>query len=142
MKIRQGFISNSSSSSFILRGSIFTRDEIIDALNIRDKVEEMKEKDEIEKWYDSEYDIVEYIQKILPKELKIEPTGNLFEDSLSFDNIYLGKSVGRLEDGGTIEIKDPTEEKDKEIFDLYEKIGLNKPEKLHTYVQMISNDNY
>ena len=133
MKIRNGFVSNSSSSSFIMRATKFTADELIDALGIREKIKGYIENEE-------EYEIFDAIGSELPKGLDIEPTGNYFGDS-DYENLIVGKSCGDLSDGEVVEIKEHTPETDEEIIELLKGIGLST-EGLRTYIQMISNDNY
>ena len=52
MKIRNGFVSNSSSSSFIIRGMKLTSDEIIKALNIHQEIDGLNDGDIYEFLYD------------------------------------------------------------------------------------------
>jgi hypothetical protein len=129
MKIRQGFVSNSSSSSFIMRAAKFTQKELIKALGIEDKVEKC----------DDEYDIYEEIGMSLPPDIDIESTGNYFGD-LDFENLIVGKNIGRFEDGEVTEVDYQTKESDKKILEKLKSIGLEGD--LKTFVQMISNDNY
>jgi len=130
MKIRNGFVSNSSSSSFIIRGAEFSTKELIVSLGIQEDEYDVED----------DYDIIYAIGKKLPKDLTIEPTGNMF-DAYDFDNLIIGKDCGELEDGGVVELVEHTSETDKEIIDMLDSSGI-KIEKLKTYVQMISNDNY
>lgn len=133
MKIRNGFVSNSSSSSFILRGAEYTTKELIESLAIESEVQEYIEEDDL-------YEVMEAIRSKLPTGLQVEPTGNMF-DSYDYDNLLVGKDYGYLEDGGVVELDEHTPESDKEITDQLESVGI-KSKKLRTYVQMISNDNY
>lgn len=133
MKIRNGFVSNSSSSSFIIRGAEYTTKELIEFLNIESEVQEYLEEDDL-------YEVMETIESKLPSGLKVKPTGNIF-DSYDYDNLLVGKDYGYLEDGGVVELDEHTTESDKEITDQLESVGI-KSKKLRTYVQMISNDNY
>ena len=130
MKIRNGFVSNSSSSSFIIRGMKLKRDKIISTLNISQS--EIDENDD-------DYEIYEFLGKKFGNNFSIEPDGNYF-GGIDYEILIVGDSLGRLEDGEVIEFKDRTEEQDKAILDKFEALGFTG--KLSTYIQMISNDNY
>lgn len=129
MKIRNGFVSNSSSSSFVIRGMKIDSEEIIKTLNIpKSEIEEIED----------DYDIYEFLgQKF--NGLSVEADGNYFGE-IDYGTLVIGKSLGDLKDGDVTEFKDRTEEEDKEILDVFEKLGFKG--KLSTYIQMVSNDNY
>ena len=129
MKIRNGFVSNSSSSSFIIRGMKIDSDEIIKTLNIP-----QSEIDEIE----DDYDVYEFLGEKF-NGLSVEPDGHYFGE-IDYGTLVIGESLGGLEDGDVTEFKDRTEEQDKAILDKFEKLGFKG--KLSTYIQMVSNDNY
>ena len=129
MKIRNGFVSNSSSSSFILRGLKITRDEIVEKLGISQKISELDEDD---------YEIFDFICSKLP-DFSIEYDGNYF-GGRDYNTLIVGESMGSLEDGEVTELPDRTEEEDKELLEKFEKLGFSG--ELKTYVQMVSNDNY
>jgi len=126
MKIRNGFVSNSSSSSFIIRGMKLSKDEIIEKLNVSDEAKNM-----------SEYDFQYFIEKKF--NFSVEPDGNYFGGK-DYNNFIIGKSIGYLEDGEVVELPDRTEDEDKSIIEIFENLGFSG--KLSTFVQMISNDNY
>ena len=102
MKIRNGFVSNSSSSSFIIRGMKLSKDEIIEKLNVSDEAKNM-----------SEYDFPYFIQKKF--NFSVEPDGNYFGGQ-DYNNFIVGKSIGYLEDGEAVELPDRTDEEDKSIM--------------------------
>lgn len=153
MKIRSGFVSNSSSSSFVLRGMKTTQRELIDLLKITQ--EEVLE-------CDGEYEILELIESKLrgkgrysknalqefksklndmesELDLNVEITGNYFGNK-DFDNLIVGKYlIGELKDGQVTEIEED-EIFDQVIIQQLNRLGLSG--KLRTYAQMISNDNY
>jgi hypothetical protein len=156
MKIRSGFVSNSSSSSFILRGIRTTREELIKSLNItQEEIDEYEEDGDygfiellnaklnsgsrygdIEKWRAKLGEIT--LKDYLEVSLDIEPTGNYF-GNLDYNNLIIGKYLGTFEDGEVTEIGGSEGIDDLVISEL-SKIGLSGS--LKTFVQMVSNDNY
>jgi len=133
MKIRNGFVSNSSSSSFIMRAKKFTQKELIETFGIEDKVKKYLEDGDM-------YDIFDEICDILPDSVDVEPTGNYFGE-VDYDNIIIGSSCGYLDDGEVVEIPEYSSDDDDKIMKKLKDVGL-KVDSLKTYVQMISNDNY
>ncbi len=123
MKIREGFVSNSSSSSFIFRGIKITIDKLIENFNLN--------KDD-KGLYDQIEDILEKY------ELDVNPTGNCY-DEYDYNNLIVGKFSGNLNDGEITELDDD-ELLDQDILNKLQSIGLSG--NLKTYIQMISNDNY
>lgn len=129
MKIRNGFVSNSSSSSFIIRGMKLDRDKIISTLNIpQSKIDEI----------DEDYEIFEFLSGKFG-DLSVEVDGNYFGGQ-DYETLVIGDSLGRLEDGDVTELKDRTEEQDKTILNKFKALGFTG--ELSTYIQMVSNDNY
>jgi len=119
MKIRNGFVSNSSSSSFIINGVKITNEE---AENINNKFS----------WRDL-YDM----------NIKLEQNRNYFcgEDP---DGYIIGVSDQGLDDGNVLELKLLTEERKQEIVNkITEDLNMQiDVENMKTYIQYISNNNY
>ena len=131
MKIRAGFVSNSSSSSFVLRGTKLTTEEIIKVLNIP--------QDEIDEFEEDEYELYEFLgEKLIG--FSVEVDGNYFGGK-DYSTLVVGESIGSLEDGDVEELKEYTPEENQKLIEKFEALGF-KDVKLKTYVQMVSNDNY
>ncbi len=131
MKSRHGFVSNSSSSSFIIRGIRIKTKEVAKILNI--------DISEIEDLYEI-YDAIEsFLWKNEDNDLTIERDVCVFEESPP-ESLIIGKEIGRLEDGCISVIPDSTKI-DVEIREKLESIGISEIN-LETYAQYVSNDNF
>lgn len=154
MKVRQGFVSNSSSSSFILRGMKFKKEELIAALNIiQEEIDECNDDYEVMELISSKLsgpgnygDLEKFKAKIdgitLEEEklqLDLHETGNYFGD-IDYDNLIVGKFMGSFDDGEVTEIGGNEGWIDDYVTRQLAKIGLSGT--IKTYVQMVSNDNY
>ena len=121
MKIRAGFVSNSSSSSFIIRGVSVNGDVLSELLGIS--------KDDL------------YYHKIA--DLECRAYTNYFDDAdrKKFTDFIIGKEWGSCaDDGDVVEVVDDIE-RDKGILESLNKLGIPVT-KLSTFFQYISNDNY
>ena len=130
MKIRSGFVSNSSSSSFIIRGMKISVDEAIKKLNIP--------QEEIDECQEDEYELFELVGGKFG-DFEIEPDGNYF-GSQDYTSMIVGEDLGSLDDGEAVELKEYTPEENQALLEKFEALGFTGT--LKTYVQMVSNDNY
>jgi hypothetical protein len=131
MKVRAGFVSNSSSSSFIIRGMKMSTDTIIKVLEIS--------QDEIDEVGDDEYELFDFLSSKFEDNFSVEVDGNYF-GSRDFSTLIVGESIGSLEDGEVMELVDRTPEEDYVLLKKFENLGFKG--ELCTYIQMVSNDNY
>lgn len=134
MKTRNGFVSNSSSSSFIIRGIKITKDDLKNILSIEE------DEDGYMKTWDKQRELS---QKSNEFDVNIESTRDYF-DGEETDEFVIGDRYTSLEDGCVTEIE--TYEKDEELISFLSELGFGTveelKEKLKTYAQYISNDNY
>jgi len=127
MKVRIGFVSNSSSQAFVIRGIKVELGILARALGISGDCD----------------DLEDAVYKRVKKPLEVYSTRFFFDmshDGLNDPNLHMvvGKSLGDLEDGVVTRISEPN---DEEVKRLLEKIGL-RPNTIATYIQYISNDNF
>ena len=85
MKVRMGFVSNSSASSFCIYGALLDKDEVLKILGLKEDPEE--ENPEVE------FDIVDELVKKTGLDC-----GSYGDD---YDVFYVGRSYDGLEDGET-----------------------------------------
>jgi len=131
MKVRQGFVSNSSSSSFIIRGAEISMEEVAKSLEItcEDK-REMYDEIDSKLW-----------KKIKGHKLVFERNADFFSDEIG-DSLIIGESLGHIEDGEVFKVPSGSTEKDKEIINKIKQALDVGVKELSTYFQYISNDNY
>lgn len=134
MKIRIGFVSNSSSSSFVVRGVKVPTDKIIKLFNIDPSENKEENKDSVER---DNYIAYESTDKVKKDGLCMETIRSFF-DGEEHGEIIIGQTIETGEDGEVKELEEPD---DNAIIEKLNKYDL-KVKKLRTYMQYISNDNY
>jgi len=118
MKIRNGFVSNSSSSSFIVHGVKLSLDESSKLFTDDD-----------------------YWRFSRNNNLCIEQDRFYFDGEL--EGYIVGVGGGSFEDGEVTKIKNLTDEDKEKIVDKLKSVGIEKTvDDVDIYVQFISNDNY
>ena len=126
MKIRNGFVSNSSSSSFVVRGTRVKKEELAKLLKINIKELDWKADNKLSS---------------VNKEFCTASTRYYFGGKEQ-DDIIIGLKI-ESNDGKVTEVPDDSM-RDVAILETFEKIGLLALREitLSTFFQYISNDNY
>jgi hypothetical protein len=139
MKVRNGFVSNSSSSSFVIRGIKMKETELAKILKIEIKeyTEEDEENgDDLYSELDTKFGYSGPVQ--------LESTKNYFdrceEEGEGEGEVIVGVSIAELEDGSVTELPEKDDAKIKAKIEKKLKTKIDKP--LKTYIQFVSNDNY
>jgi len=132
MKVRSGFVSNSSSSSFIIRGVKLKINNVAKRLGVDPNVAELHEKI---------YDKFGYSHGI--GKVAMESTRCYFDDdgrTYNTADVIVGVRIVDLDDGEVGVIPDPDDSKIRQKIE--KKIGSIGDKKLKTYIQFVSNDNF
>ena len=114
MKTRNGFVSNSSSSSFIIRGVLVSKEECIKLFGTADKYE---------------------IEMCDGLTVRSEVSGEWGDDD---SGLIFGKSWGGLNEGAATEIKEPDEKIDEEIRTKLKAVGIEG--EIKTYASFLGRD--
>ena len=117
MKIRNGFVSNSSSSSFVIRGTKVNQEVLA-------------------KTWGAEVNNLYFAGS--KRELQVRETRDFF-DGEETDEVIVGVKLAELEDGCVLEL--PEGNNDVNIRMKLKENGI-LVDSLSTFVQFISNDNY
>lgn len=135
MKVRTGFVSNSSSSSFVIRGLKLKKDYVATCVGVKPEDCNFSDPTEL---YEAIWCKL-YNKKSGAGKIAFEDTSNFFTDDIS-DTMIVGVELVSLDDGQVYQIPEPDDEKIRSKISKV--LGRDVKEKLHTYIQYISNDNF
>ncbi len=137
MKVRTGFVSNSSSSSFVVRGIEMKKQHVADCLGIQESECDFEDMGAL---FDAIWSAT-YKKKLGygKGSLTIEDTRDFFSDDHT-ETIIVGVNLASLEDGQVCQLSEPDDDTIREKISKL--LGRDIDEKLHTYIQYVSNDNY
>ena len=128
MKSRECFVSNSSSSSFIIRGLVVNEDKLASLLGIPP---------EEKRSYGYNFGMA-----LKEKNCGLEVHGNSnFFGGDPTGEVILGIDLPEPQDGQVVEIKDDSEN-DQKLKEGLAKLGLKDYGSFSTFFQYVSNDNY
>ena len=134
MKTRQSLVSNSSSSSFIIRG---IKVDYRDVCNLVGKVIPEPLTSEYE---DKAGDLENFLEEKYKCSLTVTPVKNYFNFNDPYEDVIIGlNSQTSFEDGDIVKIE-PVDDVDPKVLADLKKIGYDNPQ-LATWVQYVSNDN-
>ena len=142
MKIRTGLVSNSSYSSFVIRGTKVKTEDVMRIFGIS--------KEDISKFYKEPFEEIkgtdidsciawemEQLSVLDTKNLEAQTIKSFFDGKESGE-IIIGEDLDCGNDGVVYEIP---ESNDQDIIKRLAEVGIQVTE-LRTYIQYVSNDNY
>jgi hypothetical protein len=144
MKIRTGFVSNSSSSSFVIRGIEVGTKELAKLLSEKHPEAWSRACGKSSPDSDNTQGLAEVIQSYAwqvkrDDGLACEGTKFFFSRDAVDESFIIGISLGSLEDGEVTQLSEPDDDKAREVIKRH--TGL-EPEKLATFAQFVGNDNW
>jgi hypothetical protein len=122
MKVRNGFVSNSSSSSFVIRGVSVSFKEAVKMFKVNLKSETFVESEERgDYWFDT---FADEVYKQFPKKSKLEIHTTAYSDSMTgYDNedpkehpVVIGYDIGEICQNALQEVPTIKEAKEKELL--------------------------
>ena len=133
MKTRTSLISNSSSSSFIIRGIKVNLKDFCNHINLSNYLIDEYRKHKID-------GITEVLREQFDCNLEVIPFKNYFDFGEGYKEAIVGlNSKKKFEDGDVVEIG-LTDEIDNDVRKEFEKIKYNEGQ-LTNWIQYVSNDN-
>jgi hypothetical protein len=144
MKVRTGFVSNSSSSSFVVRGVEIGTKELARLISEKRPAAWQKARGQMAPDSEDIGDFAEAIGSYSWQTRKVdgfvcEGTKFFFSRGTVDESFVIGLTMGELDDGQVIRLPEPDDDRVRQVIKRH--TGL-EPEKLATFVQFISNDNW
>ena len=131
MRTRNALVSNSSSSSFIIRGIKVDVRDFCKFIGLNEIDKEKDDIDQIRKFLVTEFQV---------KDMELVPFKNYFQFEEPYEDMIIGlKAKVSFNDGEIVEMK-PTDLVDTDVKLRLVKLGYENPP-LSTFVQYVSNDN-
>lgn len=144
MKVRTGFVSNSSSTSFVVRGIELGTKELANLLSEKHPVAWDTACNHVVLAPEDIGGLAEAIQSYAWQVRKAdkfvcEGTKFYFSRGTVHESFIIGISLGDLDDGQVTQLPEPDDDKVRQVIKKH--TGL-EPEKLAIFVQFVSNDNW